>query len=329
VAFEPIATKWVKAAAISTSVAAAVYLATVSWVGRADVSAALKLVSADTLIALLALSTINYGVRFLRWHYYLHMLGNFISIRHDLRIYIGGFALTTTPGKAGEMARSLWLQPYGVPAASSLAAFFAERIQDFLVILILSSLGASLYPGGKWLLLGSFALVLIALLVLSVPAITQSVLRSIAVHRQSMQAFGRRIADILLLTRDCLTPARFVLGLAGGVCAWSAEALGFYILMPALGHPLPLLPAISIYAFSMLAGALSFMPGGLGGSEAAMIVLLRLSGIPMPIAVSATLLIRLATLWFAVLLGIVALSIRAKIPLPAAAPPASTPAGAG
>jgi hypothetical protein len=225
VAFEPIAAKRAKAAAISTGVAAAVYLATVLWVGRADVSAALKLVGADTLIALLALTAINYGVRFLRWYYYLHMLGNFISIRHDLRIYIGGFALTTTPGKAGEMARSLWLQPYGVPAASSLASFFAEQIQDFLVILILSTLGASLYPGGKWLLLGSFALALMALLVLSVPAITQSVLRSIAV--------------------------------------------------------------------------------------------------------SATLLIRLATLWFAVLLGIVALSIRAKIPLPAAAAPASMPAGAG
>lgn len=228
-AFEPIAAKRAKAAAISTGVAAAVYLATVLWVGRADVSAALKLVGADTLIALLALTAINYGVRFLRWYYYLHMLGNFISIRHDLRIYIGGFALTTTPGKAGDMARSLWLQPYGVPAAASLAAslasFFAERIQDFLVILILSTLGASLYPGGKWLLLGSFALALMALLVLSVPAITQSVLRSIAV--------------------------------------------------------------------------------------------------------SATLLIRLATLWFAVLLGIVALSIRAKIPLPAAAAPASMPAGAG
>jgi hypothetical protein len=62
------------------------------------------------------------------------------------------------------------------------------------------------------------------------------------------------------------------------------------------------------------AGALSFMPGGLGGTEVTMIVSMKLFATPLPIAVSATLVIQVATLWFAVLLGIIALSIRAKIP---------------
>jgi uncharacterized protein (TIRG00374 family) len=84
--------------------------------------------------------------------------------------------------------------------------------------------------------------------------------------------------------------------------------------MLALGHPLPWVPAIGIFAFATLAGALSFMPGGLGGTEVTMIVFLRLFAIPLPIAISATLLIQVVTLWFAVLLGIAALSIRAKVP---------------
>jgi len=53
----------------------------------------------------------------------------------------------------------------------------------------------------------------------------------------------------------------------------------------------------------MLAGAVSFMPGGLGGAEAAMTALLVTSNVDMPQAVAATVIIRLATLWFAVLLG--------------------------
>ncbi len=60
----------------------------------------------------------------------------------------------------------------------------------------------------------------------------------------------------------------------------------------------------------MLAGAISSLPGGLGGSEATMIALLSLCGVPLPIAISATVLIRLATLWFAVLLGVAALAVR-------------------
>jgi uncharacterized protein (TIRG00374 family) len=49
------------------------------------------------------------------------------------------------------------------------------------------------------------------------------------------------------------------------------------------------------------------MPGGLGGAEATMITLLLLHGMAMPEAVAATVFIRLATLWFAVFLGLIAL----------------------
>jgi glycosyltransferase 2 family protein len=284
------------------------------WAGRVEVGAALRLVSVETLIGLLGLSLLNYGLRFVRWHYYIRSLGGRISIRHDLRIYIGGFALTTTPGKAGEMARSVWLRPYGVPAATSIAAFFAERIQDFLGIVLLASLAVARFHGGAWVLLGGVALVLAALITLYVPAISRTALRFLTTRHGKMQAVARRVTEILLLTRTCFTPGRFVVGLVIGICAWSAEGLGLYALMSALEHALPVVPAIGIFAFSTLAGALSFMPGGLGGTEVTMIVLLRLFAIPLPIAVSATLLIQVVTLWFAVLLGSIALSIRAKTP---------------
>jgi uncharacterized protein (TIRG00374 family) len=66
--------------------------------------------------------------------------------------------------------------------------------------------------------------------------------------------------------------------------------------------------ALFIYAFSMLVGAISFLPGGLGGTEATMVALLMLNKIAQPQAVAATVLIRLATLWFAVALGVIAMS---------------------
>ena len=65
--------------------------------------------------------------------------------------------------------------------------------------------------------------------------------------------------------------------------------------------------AVFIYALSMLVGGLSFLPGGLGSAEAVMIALLILKGMAMPTAVAATVFIRLATLWFAVLIGLLAL----------------------
>lgn len=323
-ALEPIAAKWVRAISISTAIAAAAYLTTVLWVGRSQVAAALKLISVETLIGLVGLSVTNYALRFLRWHYYIRKLGSTISIRHNFRIYIAGFALTTTPGKAGEMARSLWLRPYGVPVKLSVAAFFAERLQDFIAVLLLACFGATLYPHGIWLLSISLGVLLVGLVVLFVPSISHAAENWVIVHRAQSTALARRLSDILDHTRMCLTPGRFCAGLVVGLFAWGAEAWAFSILLQAMGHSLGMVIPLAIFSLSMLAGAVSFMPGGLGGSEATMLVLLRLYGTPLPIAVAATLLIQLTTLWFAVLLGIIALLIRVKIPPQSSLAPGSS-----
>jgi uncharacterized protein (TIRG00374 family) len=61
--------------------------------------------------------------------------------------------------------------------------------------------------------------------------------------------------------------------------------------------------AVGIYSISVLAGALSFIPSGLGSTEAVMVLLLTLVGADTPTAVAATLICRLAILWFAVVIG--------------------------
>jgi uncharacterized protein (TIRG00374 family) len=54
-------------------------------------------------------------------------------------------------------------------------------------------------------------------------------------------------------------------------------------------------------------GGITLLPGGLGGAEVTMLQLLVLQNIPAPIAVAATLIIRLTSLWFSVFLGMIAL----------------------
>jgi uncharacterized protein (TIRG00374 family) len=303
---------WIHAVTLTAIVAAVAYLAIILWTGRADVSAAFGMLRPDTLLALLALSLANYLIRFGRWRTYLRQLGVRLDLLHDLRIYIGGFALTTTPGKSGELARTLWLRPYGVPVDSSAAVFLVERVQDFIAIVVLSSLGLSLYPGaaGRWALLAGIALVIavFSVFLLSDRVERLANMRTIRpLHRLLM-----KLASVSRHARDCVRPRPLLVGLFAGLIAWSCEGMAFAILLRALGHPVTPVTALSIYAFSMLAGAISFMPGGLGSSEATMILLLRFVGVPLSLAVPATLIIRATTLWFAVLLGVLALSIRLR-----------------
>ena len=64
-------------------------------------------------------------------------------------------------------------------------------------------------------------------------------------------------------------------------------------------------------SITSIAGALSFLPGGLGVTEGTMTILLvgSATGVDQPTALTATLLMRLATLWFAVLMGLILLLV--------------------
>src|SRR4029450_7817178 len=67
---------------------------------------------------------------------------------------------------------------------------------------------------------------------------------------------------------------------------------------------------VLVFSLGSLVGALSFLPGGLGVAETSMTGLIQGVGDgARPAAVAATVLIRLATLWFAVVLGLAGLGV--------------------
>ncbi len=292
----------------SVVLAAGGYLAFSLWGGWREVITALSHVSPGLLLSLLLLSLVNYGLRFGRWQHYLTLFGHRVPWRPSLRIYLSGFALTTTPGKAGEALRCLLLQPRGVSYPHSLAALLAERLGDLLAVLLLAGLGLASYPQGRPVVL------VMALLLVGALLFIQRRRWLEALERWLRRRFSGRLGSLLAgLIETMLHSARlFTLPLLGysavlGLVAWGAEGLAFYYLTHALGLQLDLSSALFIYAFSMLVGAVSFLPGGLGGAELTMVALLALHGMPDGAAVAATVLIRLTTLWFAVVLGLFAL----------------------
>ena len=287
----------------SVALAALGYLGLSLWAGWRDVLAAVVAVGPAVLLGLLALSLFNYLLRFVRWARYLVLLDAHVAWRINLAAYFSGFALTTSPGKLGEMLRSVLLKPHGVPAPASVAAFFAERASDLLAILVLAAIGLWAYAPARLVVGVALAAVVVALLLVQWTALIAALDRWAAARPGRLASLVVRLCEVVLHFRRCFTLSAMSMGLALGVVAWLAEGVGFWWLLGALGHPLPATTAIFIYAFAMLVGGLSFLPGGLGSSEAVMITLLSVNGFPHAAAVSATLICRLATLWFAVAIG--------------------------
>lgn len=292
-----------RAVFISIALAAVGYLGLSLWAGWHEVAAAVVTAGATVLFGLLALSLLNYLLRFLRWAHYLRLLDAHVPWRDNLAAYFSGFALTTSPGKLGETLRSVLLKPCGVPVPVSLAAFFAERVSDLLAILVLAAIGLWDYAPARPVVGLALFLVFVALLLAQWRVLLRAIEHWAVLRQQGWARLLVKLCAIVLHFRRCFSPSAMMMGLALGLVAWLAEGVGFWWLLDALGHPLPVTRAVFVYAFAMLVGGLSFLPGGLGSSEAVMIGLLSVYGLPEAVAVTATLICRLATLWFAVALG--------------------------
>lgn len=286
---------------VSMGIGAAAYLAFALWSGWREVLAAMRHIGWQALLIALLLSLINYGLRAERWRLYVCSNGHAISCMDNLRIYLAGFALTTTPGKAGELIRGVFLKPYGVTFHHTAAMFFSERVADLIAVLVITAAGLSQLHQGEMY----YAMLVIALfigLMLLRTRWPELVLRRVAGERQSLHWLADVAASSRVLWRGRLLWQ--VQGLS--ILAWLAEGFGAWLVLRTLMPEMPIEIGLFIYGFAMIVGALSFMPGGLGGTEATMTGLLVLQGLSLPEAVAATVVIRLATLWFAVLLGLFA-----------------------
>jgi len=123
-----------------------------------------------------------------------------------------------------------------------------------------------------------------------------------------MKGFIPSLREFYEGSYELFRPYSTLYGVLLGTVSWMGEGFGFYLILRGLGLPASrelLATAIFVLAFSTIIGAVSTLPGGLGAAEASIAGMLTLLvGIEPAVASSATLLIRLATLWFSVLLGL-------------------------
>jgi uncharacterized protein (TIRG00374 family) len=259
----------------------------------------------------LALSALNYVLRFYRWQNFLARLGRVLPTTLHLLYYVSGFAFTVSPAKAGEAFRSIHLREHGVAYSESFAALFAERLLDLVAMCLLASLIALEHVSYRPLVAGVMVIAAVLLVMACHPYLPRR-LQSIADasrHRHLVMPLAT-LANLLRSSHRLLQPKPAGFGLAIALVSWSAEGLGFYLICQGLHQNVAASTAIGIYAIASLAGSAAFfLPAGIGGMEIVMTTLLIAQGSPLRTAVIATLLCRIATLWFAVLIGVAASAV--------------------
>jgi uncharacterized membrane protein YbhN (UPF0104 family) len=328
----------VRGIAAFVGMGALLYLGAIVWSGSAQTFASLAAIGAGTMLAGTAIASVCYFVRFARWHAILARLGHRLPVGFDLRVYLAGLALTTSPGKLGETIRSALLLPRGVPIPHSLAAFFGDRLSDVIGVALLGAV-AGWVAGYRQPVLEALAvIVFVGSFVAAWIAGSARLGRAIgaagprgqgrvdgvtgtgrvdAPHAvgapdapDAARAGGNRIARILTAAaapapawaRTWSLP-RVIAYVAAAFVAYGTQASAFALYAGTVAPELDPIRCVAIFASATLLGAASMIPGGLGAMEAALVYQLADAGLALPDAIAVAFATRASTLWFAILLG--------------------------
>ncbi|PKH05239.1 lysylphosphatidylglycerol synthase transmembrane domain-containing protein [Moritella sp. Urea-trap-13] len=248
-------------------------------------------ISIEIFASSLVLAACSYSFRSLRWLLFIRLTEQLASCRHHIFIYLSGFAFTASPAKAGELMRGTHLMLIGVPFRYTLCSFISERLFDVISVLLL----------GSYFLIYHFniAFSLLLILILILPFMVSMILNLV-----SRWLNNERLLNLILVFRSLWKKRIVATSMLYSLCAWSAQGFILYLILIQLGVEISIPMAVSIYCLSLLIGAASLIPSGIGATELGMIWLLNKVGVENDIAFISSLVTRMVTLWPAMLLGL-------------------------
>jgi len=286
----------------------ALYAALALFLGLDDIRRELAGYPTWQLAVLAGLSLVNYALRFWRWEVYLRALESRIPLRESVGLYFSTYVMVITPGKVGEVFKAGVLrEKFGISLAKGLPIVLAERIYDFLAVLILAAAGVFFWPGPMTGL--TTGLIAAASVPLFLALFQNQGIRTRLLGRAARSELLVRhrvgLDEAMESMSRLLGVKQSLFSLTLSTLAWMCECLGLWLVCRGLGVPVPLGEAFFVYAAGTLVGSLSFLPGGLGGTEATIIWLLGTLSIPGATGAAVALLVRLFTLWLAVIIGLI------------------------
>jgi uncharacterized protein (TIRG00374 family) len=263
------------------------------------------------MLPALGLRAFNWFLRFIKWHYYLGVVGVRDFRRVDsAALFISGFTLAVSPGKLAELLKSFVLKNMtGAPVASTLPVVAAERLSDGVAVLLLAALSAAgLSAGEFWpLIVVSLALLATGVIVLQVRPLSLWLLAQLA----RVPVVRRFAAPLRALYESGYALCRLkplVVAVSLGTVANFTDGIGVYLILLGLGLPPSAAlfsQALLIISLSVVAGSLSTLPGGLGAADLSIGYLMRaMVGLSASAAGFVTLLARFIQLWFGVIVGL-------------------------
>jgi uncharacterized protein (TIRG00374 family) len=300
---------------ISMGLGVVVFAALLAYGDFADVMTSLEEFRWELMPVILVVTMGNYLLRFVKWEYYLRQIGvEGLGRLDSFLIYFSGLGMVITPGKVGEWLKSYLLREvHGTPVTRSAPILLAERMTDSLALLLIASAGVIAFGRDTWPIVAIIAIVSAGAILLSRHRRASYGIIGWLGRVPGGRRFGPHLEEFYESTYLLMDPRGVFLMTSLSIGSWMFEVLAFHLTLIGLGVPNTadtMLKAAFILPISTLAAAIFFTPGGLFVAETGIASLCRrLLDMSRSSAAVATLIIRIATLWFGVAVGLLAFGV--------------------
>lgn len=247
--------------ALALALGVAVYFAVIVFAGFGDLAAALGRFRWSLLPAVLVLVATSYAVRFLRWSYYLGLLGIRVPVAKNAAIFVAGLPMTVSPGKLGEVLKSVFVRRVtGDPVARTAPAVVAERLTDGTGMVawgLLGGLAFGLGLGGLLLFLALAVAVTVALRSKRLSLLAERTFDRLPLARRLVPHLG----DFHGSSDRLLAAGPLAVGTAVSFLSWGLEILAVHLCVVASGaEGVRFLATAFVFAAATLGGVLSMLP---------------------------------------------------------------------
>ncbi len=290
-------------------------------------------------IPIIGLKLANWILRYLEWHYFLHIIDVNPVLRGETRpapttdepatirvqdsflLWIASLPFALSPGKIAEVLKALILKNMtDTPITRSTPIIFAERLVDGIAVMLLvgvsaATAGSSIFAVDnlsaqyvRGILIVATVFMIALIITIQFRRAAYALIRYggclplLGRYEDGIRTFYDSSYDLAKLRH--LTPTTLF-----GIAAYFTDCIGFYIMLLGLGQaPSGALfaQATFILGFSVIVSAISALPGGAGGRELTIGALLKeIVGMTGAANSAAVLMIGIFQVWFGTLVGIV------------------------
>tara|TARA_Y100000590_G_scaffold4515_1_gene6061 strand:- start:14036 stop:14971 length:936 start_codon:yes stop_codon:yes gene_type:complete len=273
-----------------------------------QISQQISIFKYEFLPLILALVSISWIPLLVRWQFLLKKNKINIPTKNSFLIFLGGISMAITPGHVGELIKSQLIKNnYNIPRTKTAPIIFIEKFYDLTGAIIASIIGIIILEMDTNLIIFSILVLSVIIFLIFYKPIFEFLLKRIS-KTKLFSKYSDNIVESYEIIRNSTTTKTASISFGLSILYWIIISIAVYFILLSFGiESVSLLRTISIYSSSVIIGALSFIPGGIGVTEGSLIGLFSLEGIEISMAIFLSVMIRIFTMWYSVCIGFICL----------------------